>query len=75
MGGGEVDWVGDWGVLVEAELAFPQWVAYGRYCLTGAGAGEVRRWCDDTVPSIYLFVQGRHWLVFPSSSSHFPARG
>jgi len=62
------------GVLVGAGLAFPQWVAYGKYCLTDAGAGEVRSWCDDTVPSIYLFVQERYWFVFPSSSSHFLAR-
>jgi len=61
------------GVLVGVGLVFPQRVAYGRYCLTDAGAGEVRSWCDDTVPSIYLFVQERYWFVFQSTSSHFLA--
>ncbi|PUU79323.1 hypothetical protein B9Z19DRAFT_1192659 [Tuber borchii] len=51
------------GVLVGAGLVFPQWVAYGRYCLADAGAGEVRSWCGDTVPSIYFFVQERYWNV------------
>jgi len=65
--------LGAGGVLVGAGLAFPQWVAYERYCLTDAGAVEVRSWCDGTVPSIYFFVQERYWFAFPSSSSHFPA--
>lgn len=51
------------GVLVGAGLVFPQWVAYGRYCLADAGTGEVRSWCGDTVPSIYFFVQERYWFV------------
>lgn len=51
------------GVLVGSGLVFPQWVAYGRYCLADAGAGEVRSWCGDTVPSIYFFVQERYWFV------------
>ena len=55
-------------------LAFPQRVAYGRYCLTDAGAGEVKSWYDNTVPGIYLFVQERYWFVFQSSSSHYLAR-
>jgi len=64
-------WLG-WGLGVG--LAFLQRVAYGRYCLTDAGAGEVRSWYDDTVPRIYIFFQERYWFVFQSSSSHFLAR-
>jgi len=45
------------GELVGVGLALPQWVAYGRYCLTDTGAEEVGSWCDDTVPRIYLFFR------------------
>jgi len=62
--GGWLGWGLGWGggVPVGAGLAFPQWVACGRYCLTDAGAGKVRSWCGDTVPSICLFLQERNGL-------------
>ncbi|CUS15731.1 unnamed protein product [Tuber aestivum] len=60
---GRVVGLGIGGLLVGTGLAFPQWLAYGRYCLVVAGTGELRSWCDDTVPSIYLFVQERYWNV------------
>ncbi|KAG0639341.1 hypothetical protein HOY80DRAFT_1074595 [Tuber brumale] len=51
------------GLLIGAGLALPQWLAYRRYCLAGLGAGELRSWCNNTVPSIYFFVQERYWNV------------
>lgn len=39
--------------------AFPQILAYSKYCERG-----VRRpWCDNLIPSIYTFVQERYWNV------------
>ncbi|KAG0136017.1 hypothetical protein HOY82DRAFT_119357 [Tuber indicum] len=60
---GSLAGLGIGGLLVGAGLALPQWLAYGRYCPAGSGAGELRSWCNNTVPSIYFFVQEQYWNV------------
>lgn len=51
--------VGIAGALTLAGFAFPQLLAYLKYCQS-----DVRRpWCDNIPPSIYTFVQQRYWNV------------
>lgn len=46
-------------LLTVAGFAFPQILAYFKYCQQ-----DVRRpWCDNFPPSIYSFVQQRYWNV------------
>ena len=49
------------GLLVGAGFLLPQYIAYREFC--GADA-QARSWCQETLPSIYTFVQGYYWFVF-----------
>ena len=51
------------GVLIGAGLVVPQWVAYGQYCRLDPelGTGSTRPWCQETIPSMYTFVQRHYW--------------
>lgn len=47
------------GLIIAISYALPQLDAYTEYC-TG---GKTRPWCENTVPSIYTWVQSRYWGV------------
>lgn len=48
------------GCLVGLGTIIPQWNAYTRYCTPGPNYGT-RPWCNDSVPSIYAWVQRHYW--------------
>ncbi|EJT80331.1 GPI mannosyltransferase 2 [Gaeumannomyces tritici R3-111a-1] len=52
------------GICIAAGLIVPQAVAYQRYCLQPPGT-PLRSWCNQTLPSIYSFVQREYWGVGP----------
>ncbi|TLS24090.1 hypothetical protein PpBr36_08514 [Pyricularia pennisetigena] len=50
------------GLCIAAGSAWPQWVAYTRYCIEPLAEGLSRpEWCGQTIPSIYSFVQRTYW--------------
>ena len=48
------------GLCVAAGSVVPQALAWMRYC---GSSGLRRPWCDETIPSIYTFVQDHYWYV------------
>ncbi|EXJ65686.1 uncharacterized protein A1O5_11213 [Cladophialophora psammophila CBS 110553] len=52
------------GLLVAFGMVYPQARAYWEYCY-GHGAEDKRSWCNQTVPSIFTWVQSHYWNVGP----------
>lgn len=49
------------GLIVAGGFLLPQYIAYQEFCTL-----EVRRpWCEDSLPSIYTFVQEHYWQDNP----------
>jgi phosphatidylinositol glycan class V len=51
------------GLCVAGGFFLPQYIAYTEYCRE-VNVSALRPWCDQTVPSIYTFVQDYYWYVF-----------
>ena len=49
------------GLGVAAGSVIPQAVAWQRYCNSAHCEGPLRPWCENTIPSIYTFVQAEYW--------------
>ena len=49
------------GCCIFIGAAFPQVLAWLRYCGRGATTETIRPWCDRLIPSIYTFVQAHYW--------------
>lgn len=47
------------GILIGIGYILPQMEAYQVFCTLG----NTRPWCDETLPSIYTFVQSHYWNV------------
>lgn len=52
---------GTGGLLVGAGFLLPQYIAYSEYCNTSEDI--IRPWCENSIPSIYTFVQDHYWYV------------
>lgn len=48
------------GFMVGLGLAIPQAIAWREYCMV---EGEMREWCIETIPSIYIYVQDKYWYA------------
>lgn len=55
------------GICVALGAIIPQAVAYVEFCVSPQhlGAGAVRPWCSEIVPSIYSWVQNTYWSISP----------
>ena len=49
------------GSCIALGAAWPQILAYQKYCLGESEQIAVRPWCTRLVPSIYTFVQEQYW--------------
>lgn len=49
------------GLFVFCGFVGPQYVAYQQFC--GGSNPDHRLWCDQSVPSIYSWVQSHYWYV------------
>lgn len=50
------------GVSVGVGFLLPQYIAWSEYCgRSDFDANQLRPWCQNTIPSIYSFVQGHYW--------------
>ncbi|KAL2075837.1 hypothetical protein VTL71DRAFT_780 [Oculimacula yallundae] len=47
------------GMSVGAGFLIPQYIAYNEYC--GNADMPMRPWCQQSIPSIYTFVQDHYW--------------
>ncbi|KIX97183.1 uncharacterized protein Z520_07297 [Fonsecaea multimorphosa CBS 102226] len=52
------------GLLVAFGMVYPQGLAYRDYCY-GRGPEARRPWCNQTIPSIFTWVQSHYWNVGP----------